>query len=80
MTKLYLTLYECKRCKKLFYSYFEVVDDKDKKFLVDMNEENSNRGLFDFVIRNQRDCRKCRKGLPLDGWMDLEENFGLPSK
>lgn len=80
MTKLYLTWYECTRCKKLFLSYFEVIDDKDKNFLIKANEENSSRGLFDFVIRNERECRKCRKGLSLDGWMDLEEDFGITAK
>ena len=80
LTKLYLTWYECTRCKKLFLSYFEITDDIDKEFLARMNEENSSKGLFDFVIRGQRECRVCRKGLALDGWMDLEEDFGMTAK
>ena len=75
MTKLYLTWYECKRCRKMFLSYFEVVDDLDKDFLMRMNEDNSNAGLFDFVIRNQRDCRICRKGEALDGWLDVPNDL-----
>jgi len=80
LTKLYLTWYECTRCKKLFLSYFEIEDDSDKKFLIESNEQNTSRGLFDFVIRNKRECRRCRKGQALDGWMDLTEDFGLTAK
>jgi hypothetical protein len=55
----------------MFLSYFEIEDDNDKAFLQKINEENSSHGFFDFVIRGKRECRKCRKGLSLEGWIDI---------
>ena len=33
VTKLYLLEYECRRCKRIFLSYFEPIDDIDKQIL-----------------------------------------------
>ena len=78
MTKLALVTFKCTRCGALFWSYFEVVDDNDKKWLE--NAMRREASFSDFIIRGQRECRKCRKGIDITGFMDLQEDFGIPSK
>lgn len=71
MTQLELLPYECIVCKKIFLSYFEVIDDKDKKLIKDTYEDKG----IDYLhpIRGERKCKKCRKGLQLDMFFDVDD-------
>ena len=64
MTKLYLLEYECRRCKRIFLSYFEPIDDIDKQILAQYYASIESGVLFGHLMKG-RDCRKCRKGVDL---------------
>jgi hypothetical protein len=66
MVHLELLLYECTVCKKIFLSYYEVIDSLDKQFI----EDWYNNSLVFKQIKGERKCRKCRKGLQLDMFFD----------
>lgn len=55
-----------------------MVDDSDKKFVEEMlSKMNSKEHSWgDFVIRNKRECKQCRKGADLNGFTDLKD-FGI---
>lgn len=80
MTKQYLLTFKCTRCGRLFWSWFEVIDDLDKKTVERYFDEYDTRLFGDHVIRNQRACKKCNYGVTLEQFTDLEENFGLTAK
>jgi hypothetical protein len=68
MTKLYLLTFKCTRCNKLFWSYFEPVDDADKEMIKQYFEKDD----FSFIIKNLRECRQCRKGQDMLMFTDKE--------
>jgi len=80
MTKQLLLTFKCTRCSKLFWSWFEVIDDLDKKMVQAYFDESDTSLFGDHIIRNRRECRNCRKGIQLDQFLDLEENFGMTAK
>jgi len=65
LAKLELLPYECTVCGKIFMSYFEVIDDNDKKVIKDYFRKIE-EGILFVQIRNERKCPKCRKCLQLD--------------
>jgi len=74
--KLELLPYECTVCKKTFLSYFELNYD-EKYFEEHLDEKGRVRFEFkdiDYIhpIKNERKCRRCRKGLQLDMFFDAD--------
>jgi len=53
-------------------SYFEVIDDNDKKVIKDYFRKIE-EGILFVQIRNERKCQKCRKCLQLDMFFDVDD-------
>ena len=71
MTKLELLPYQCTVCNKVFLSYYEVVDDLDREIIQDSYDGYG----IDYIhpINGQRKCKRCRKGLQLDMFFDVDD-------